>query len=368
MNLAISPIKSVVNQKVSFRGYNVIDGHTHLGQHKDKNYRTEDLLSLTKAYNPYDWKSDDVSHFVVSSIEALSKTNDKYLLNETDSNKKILSDINNSNYPDKFIPLAVCQVDSGNANNIENLFRTEKNKFHGLKFHPMAIGIDADDKKYEPYMEVAKKHNVPCVFHTENGYAAPDKIYNLAKKFPTVPVVLYHMNIVPAGKVGDRPKEEIESKNLENDKDKWCWDVREKWNREGIDVVEQSLRNKDANLYLETSWAKPEAVIEAIKRVGPDRVIWGTDAPIGDYGENSNRERYIDNINVLKNAIRNEFGKDAEKIENKVFYENAEKLFKKQQKQNNILGFIQNKILNINSNKNMPEANNNKTTQLNLLV
>ena len=366
MNLTISPIKHITNPQISFKGYHVIDGHAHLGQHHNKNYSAESLLSLTKSYNPHDWKSDDVSYFVVSNIEGLSKTKGNYVLDEIQCNQKLLSDIRKSNLPDKFIPLAVCQVDLGSAKNIENLLQTG-NKFNGLKFHPMSIAIDADDKRYEPYMNVAKKYNLPCVFHTENGYAAPQKIYNLAKKFPTVPIVLYHMNIVPAGKVGERPKEEIENKKLENDKDKWCWDVREKWNEEGINVVEQALKNKDANLYLETSWTKPETVVEAIKRVGADRVIWGTDAPIGDYGENSTRERYIDNINLVKNALKKEFGENAKDIENKIFYENAEKLFKKQEKSNNILNFIQNKISNI-KNKNTLNNNDIGNPGLNMLV
>ena len=197
----------------------------------------------------------------------------------------------------------------------------------------------------EELMKIAQKHNVPCVFHTENGNADPKKIYDLAKRTPDVPVVLYHMNIVPSGKVGDRPEEEIQSKNLQNDRDKWCWDVREAWNREGIDIVEQSIKNKDANLYLEVSWTKPETLVEAIKRIGADRVIWGTDAPIGDNGENSNREKYIDKVNSFKYAIREAFPENAEEIEDKVFYKNAERLFKKEKGQNKAVK-LSNKIEN----------------------
>ncbi len=334
MNFTISPIKPVL----SFRGYDIIDGHTHIGM----NCNAEDLLSLTKDRNPYDWKSDDVKFFVTSAIENMTKKDGKYILDEIEGNKKLLENIKKTNNADKFIPLAVCEVDTGNAENIDKLLNSKTDKFYGLKFHPMVIGLDADDKKYNPYMKIAQKYKVPCVFHTENGNADPKKIYELAKRTPDVPVVLYHMNIVPLGKVGERPEEEIQSKNLQNHRDKWCWDVREAWNREGIDIVEQSIKNNDANLYLEISWTKPESMIEAIKRVGADRVIWGTDAPIGDNGENSNREKYIDNVNRFKNAIRESFPENAEEIEDKVFYKNAEKLFRKNKEQNKITKFTNN--------------------------
>ena len=334
MNLSISPIKPIIN----FKGYDIIDGHTHIGM----NCNAEDLLSLTKDRNPYDWKSDDVKFFVTSAIENMTKKDGKYVMDEIDGNKKLLENIRKTNNEDKFIPLAVCEVDTGNADNIDKLLSSKNDKFYGLKFHPMVIGLDADDEKYNPYMQVAQKHKVPCVFHTENGNADPKKIYELAKRTPDVPVVLYHMNIVPSGKVGDRPEEEIQSKNLQNDRDKWCWDVREAWNREGIDVVEQAVKNKDANLYLEVSWTKPESMVEAIKRVGADRVIWGTDAPIGDNGENSNREKYIDNVNRFKNAIREAFPENAEEIEDKVFYKNSEKLFRTNKEQNKITKFANN--------------------------
>ena len=368
MNLTILPIRSILSNKISFNGYNIIDGHTHIGQQNDKKYTVDDLLGLTKVYNPYDWKSDDISNFVVSGIEAMSKSNGKYILDEIEGNKKTLLSIKNSTCPDKFIPLAVCQVDSGSSDNIDKLLSDKKDKFYGLKFHPMAIQIDADDKRYESYMKVAQKHNVPCVFHTENGYGDPKKIYNLAKKFPEVPVVLYHMNIVPSGRVGDLQKEEIERKQLEKDKDKWCWDVREKWNREGINVVEQALKNGDADLYLELSWTKPESMVEAVKRVGADRVIWGTDAPIGDFGENSNRERYIDNVNNFKQAIRKAFPNNAEEIEDKIFYKNAERLFKKGKFQNNNFRYAQQYIANVNATAKPLELSNNNAKTLNLTV
>jgi len=160
--------------------------------------------------------------------------------------------------------------------------------------------------------------------------ADPRRIYNLAKRTPNVPVVLYHMSLAPAKKVSDLTEDEINQRGIGNARDKWIWDVREKWNQDGIDAVKESLTKKDANLYLETSWTKPETVVKAIKEVGADRVLFGTDAPIGDFGEFATKEKYYEYVDSIQNAIRTEFKEKADGIIEKVFYQNAEGLFKQQ--------------------------------------
>lgn len=315
------------NYNIAFNG-RIIDSHTHLGKMDNRSYEPDSLTKFHKKQtdNP---DEDYVDTFVTSALDGMCRKSDgKYVSNEIEANKNLINTIKSANAQNIIKPLAVCQVDSGNAKNIEKLF-DEGDKFYGLKFHPMETQINADDERYNPYMKIAQKRHLPCVFHTEttDGYAAPKRIYELAKRTPEVPVVLYHMCLVPAKSVKDLPEEEIQARGLQNDRDKWCWDVRESWNREGIDVVEQAIKNKDANLYLETSWTKPETMIEAIKRVGADRVLWGTDAPIGDSGENATKENYFANVDKYKAAIKEAFPENAQEIEDQVFFKNAERLF-----------------------------------------
>ena len=50
-------------------------------------------------------------------------------------------------------------------------------------------------------------------------------------------------------------------------------------------VVDQAIQlsKRHANLYLETSRAPIFEISVAVKELGPDKVIWGTDSPFVDY-------------------------------------------------------------------------------------
>ncbi|MEK7728249.1 MAG: amidohydrolase family protein, partial [candidate division KSB1 bacterium] len=115
----------------------------------------------------------------------------------------------------------------------------------------------------------------------------PEKIYAAAKRHPSVPIVLYHMGFLGP-------------------------------HNDAIATVKESLLKKDAQLYLETSQADPQAVLLAIKTLGAERVLFGTDATY--YGE-KHYEQYIAMTELLQKELRAEdFAK--------VTRENAKRLFK----------------------------------------
>lgn len=267
---------------------------------------------------------DEIEAVLVSNLDCLDKTGTTPRENEISGNQVLINGCRNM---PKIKPLVVCQPGYGNAENIEKLLIANPNSIYGFKFHPMCLGINANDEKYVPYMKLAEKYRLPCVFHSDSvgSFADPNLIYELAKKTPEVPVVLYHMSLAPAGKVGNLQHQEINHRRLAGQENKYTWEVRESWNRDGIEVVERAITNRDANLYVDVSWTKPETVVEAIKRLGKDRVLFGTDIPLGDF---INREFYIKNIAEHKRTIRQVFeSKQAEMIIDKVFYENAKRLF-----------------------------------------
>ena len=315
-----------INSGTSYTGNKkIIDSHVHLGKWKNDYYYPDRLRQYTGMTS----EGQNVEKFFASTLDCLVKKDGKYLKNETEGNLEMVYNIKKYNAQDYVKPLLVCQPDSGNATNIERLIQSNE-KFYGLKFHPIDAGLNADNKLYEPYMKLAEKYKLTTVFHSgpAGTEASPQRIYNLAKKFPKVPVVLYHMSLAPGGKVGNLNQEEISKRGIENAKDKYIWEVREKWNQDGINAVKDSLSKKDANLYLETSWTKPETVVKAIKEVGADRVLFGTDAPIGDFNEFANKTKYYEYVNSVQNAIRSEFKEKADEVIEKVFYKNAEGLFK----------------------------------------
>ena len=116
----------------------------------------------------------------------------------------------------------------------------------GLKLHPTADEYPADDRALDPYLAVAAEAGCPVACHSAPGEADPDYIRRLAERFPTLPLILYHTYLGP---------------------------------QEGRLRATQHAREQ-SNLYLETSWCAWREVLRLIDEVGPDRVLFGSDASI----------------------------------------------------------------------------------------
>ncbi len=120
------------------------------------------------------------------------------------------------------------------------------NGFVGLKLHPTTDDYRADDPSLDPYLEAVASVGLPVACHCAPGGADPDHIRSLAERFPQVPVIMYHTFLGPD----------------------------EGRRRAARHALEQP------NLYLETSWCRSGIVLEVLDLVGPDRVIFGSDASI----------------------------------------------------------------------------------------
>jgi predicted TIM-barrel fold metal-dependent hydrolase len=84
-----------------------------------------------------------------------------------------------------------------------------------------------------------------------------------------------------------------------------------------IEVVAKAIKNKNADLYVETSQAQPSAVISAIKSLGAERVLFGTDAT---YFGKDHYENYQDLVRQMRRSLSaDDFSA--------VMHGNAEKLF-----------------------------------------
>jgi predicted TIM-barrel fold metal-dependent hydrolase len=324
-------IKSI--NTTSFKG-TIIDSHAHLGTWKKDNFQPASLNNIAQdtfeiAINGKT-QTDEIECFLISNLSCFDKKNGQFVQDEITGNKELLEICKNN---PKFKAELACEPNHGNAENIENLLKDRGNEVYALKFHPQESNLAADDAKYEKYMQLAQKYKKPCVFHSDriDTHSSPYKIYELAKKTPNVPVVLYHMSMASGDVVKDLPVDQIQAKGLEQvaatvysggeDYKNYVWEYRDRWNQDGIDVVKKAIDNKDANLYLEISWTKPETVVNAIKKVGEDRVLFGTDAPFDDRG------KYIQYVTDVKTAIKQEFGDKADGIINKVFFQNSNNLF-----------------------------------------
>jgi hypothetical protein len=123
----------------------------------------------------------------------------------------------------------------------------EQPRWRGIKLHPLIDGFHPNDPAVHPLMELLLERDLPVLIHCGHPiYSLPWSIEELAVEFPTVKVILGHMghcNVV--------------------------------YINGAIDVAE-----RNANVYLETSgMPMPTKIREAVERVGPDRVLFGSDIP-----------------------------------------------------------------------------------------
>lgn len=115
----------------------------------------------------------------------------------------------------------------------------------GIKLHPFHSNTAPDSEKARPYLELAQKYGLPVVSHTGGCEAAsPIHLYNAAIMFPKIDFVMVHMG-------------------LGTD------------NKEALDLL-----GKAPNLYGDTTWVPLTTTLEAYKRYGSKKMIFGSDMPI----------------------------------------------------------------------------------------
>lgn len=320
---------------INFKG-RIIDSHTHIGTLGGQTYTKQQLDRFVKSPLP---NSDSVTKMIVSDLDVLHGTIDEF-----NGNKKALDVFkNNPNY----ILLASCNPKEGNINNIKKLLENYPNNFTGLKFHSAIQQLDLSDKKYTPYMKFASKNNLPCLFHSQvnihpdgkininsKHIADPEYIYALAKKYPKTPVVIAHLG---AGWKESHDK--------------------------AIDILVESIKKGDANLYADISWVDIDDaqthIVKAIKRlkgIGDKnwkygdqsfRLMFGTDAPIARFQEKDAVKIYSDFVEKIKNSIRNDadLKSNAEQIIEDLFFNNAKKLYLSDKPNNKKSISVKSKIL-----------------------
>jgi len=321
---------------ISFKGA-IIDSHIHYGHwNKADNpnelqmYGAEELDAYIKS--PLEVtvngvkQEDNVEKAIVSNLDCFVRNGMK---DEIEGNRAML-DFCAKN--PTYYPLAACQPTktNGNCANIGKLLRENPDKFVGLKFHPRNFNHAADDDAYRTYLKLAERYKLPCIFHSDIEFdkegkiispASPQAIYNAAKQFPDVPVVMAHMGAGGA-----------------------------EAHKNAMEVLFKSIDKDDARLYVDLSWVdwgndglsstkKPSVVTlikELQKRNATDRILFGTDAPLGCFGEKpqgglSSKQAYAKSISDLKTVIKENFGAKADELINKIFYKNADDLFFKKE-------------------------------------
>ena len=173
---------------------------------------------------------------------------------------------------------------------LEQLIADNLDIIYAIKLHPFHSKVSPVDERTRPYLELAKKYKLPVVSHTGNSEEdAPVHMYEAALLYPEIPFVMVHMGL------GTDNKEALE------------------------------LLGKADNLYGDTAWVPMETTIEAIRRYGSKKMMFGSDTPIDGvdtYFCNPKGERsmYQDYFHVLPERI------DAEHYED-LMWRNAVEVF-----------------------------------------
>lgn len=272
----------------------------------------DNLHHCEQSYNPQNIidtvESNNVKKILVSSLSGLNPEGSDFFQSESNAAKDIELIKGNDNV--KIYPLISCQPGiAKDTSVIEELL--SGNKFYGMKFHPTMTNKSIKDNFdiYSKYFDIAEKNGLPCVFHsTTDGKSDPLEIIKLAETHPKHPVVLYHVDLMASP--------EQMSKTIDN--------------------ISDSLKNGKSNLYIDISWLtglfdnaeqNKNTIKQALEKIGSDRILFGSDAPIAEMGD---KEKYGKFADFVEDAVK-EFYKDrpddAEKALNKIFYDNAEELF-----------------------------------------
>jgi predicted TIM-barrel fold metal-dependent hydrolase len=125
-------------------------------------------------------------------------------------------------------------------------------RFVGVKLHPLLDAFHPDDPALHPLIEEIVRRDMPVLLHCGHPiFSLPWSIEELAVRFPAAKVILGHMghgNIV--------------------------------YINASIDVAA-----RNPNVYLETSGMPMHTKIaEAVQRVGPEKVMYGSDTPFHEIG------------------------------------------------------------------------------------
>ena len=174
--------------------------------------------------------------------------------------------------------------------NFIKLFEENIEYIKAIKLHSYHSNTAINDEKMKPYIELAKKHHLPFIIHTGGCEKARCiHVLDAALKHPEINFIMVHMDL------GSN-------------------------HQEALDCL-----GKAKNLYGDTTWVPIEITLEAIKRYGSQKIIFGSDAPIDGidtYVTNKYNEpsMYVQYWNKLPTLI-------SKKDYNNIMHKNAIKIF-----------------------------------------
>ena len=103
-----------------------------------------------------------------------------------------------------------------------------------------------------------------------------------------------------------------------------------------IDNISESVKAGKSNLFVDVSWLtglwdnaeqNKNVIKHALDKIGPDRILFGSDTPIAEMGDKEKYGKFADFIEETVKEFYNGKPQEAESALNKIFYDNAEGIF-----------------------------------------
>ena len=214
----------------------IIDMLAHIGVKKGEDYKVESLLEIMK-----EAKVDKC--MICSQLETIDN---EYIYDCT------------QRYPDKTIGFAVINPwDIDGEAELEKCFRDYN--FYGLKMNAIRFGYSGDRHSVlDPFFDLCRKYKKCVVVHGQSDmFSIPDKWAEMAKTYPDVPVILYHI---------------------------------------GVPMMYEracELARDIPNFYLSTCGSYVPVIKMAYEIAGPEKILYSSDAPFGDETQEIEKIKYV---------------------------------------------------------------------------
>ena len=243
----------------------IIDSHAHIGfSHKQYPLYIRKLEKMVEVMDKF-----KITKACVTSLKAI-----QYDFMEGNEELKIQID----KFPERFIPFCVVHPRDWDYAKVELVKCINEWGWKGLKLHPVDQYFPADCLSSKDIIDTARELNIPVAIHSSmDDFAHPKRIGNLAGEFPEVTFIMVHM-----GKM-------------------LYW----------TDALEEAIKHD--NIILDTTDAMfADGMIETcVSKIGPERIVCGTNLPISYPGPNLKRIEIADITTEQKELI---FGRNMERI------------------------------------------------------
>lgn len=254
----------------------IIDVHGHIG-------RMPDLQAELTAIDAYA-RGASIHRLLISNLRAASVGEHGANLHETDANVMVL-DAAQRRPRFSAVYWARPGREDSHPQAVAGALETEP--FAALLLSPKLNDFAIDDARVDPYvMAAARVNRTVLVLCGRDERSRPRRAYDLARRFPRMPVVLLNAH-------GEA--------NIQ----------------EALECAQQAARTCDADLYLTTAHTPAEEIIAAVQALGSARVLFGADAlGLGPSGTHA--------IRALVERLQRELPADAARA---VLGANAQRLF-----------------------------------------